>query len=315
MREFKYDEDGYLNWIKENRENGFVINIDIGGTGSYLKLHRARCGTISSTTRGHWTDTSYKKICSLNRKELEDYSKQRFGNQLTYCGSCKPDYEDGSNIIRLKTIQDFHDIKKPENPSKSIIDTVNSVNIEYNSSITNILDEFKAHFSTKESLARVNVMIQVATQTEGWWKTEIIYLLELLRQNNMLKSFEREWSTGKGREKLDFFIDLGKESVVIEIKTAFCDLQKGTMWKLPSYVMGPKDGYILTDILKLSELKALQNVTRYFHLIFAYPSPLKNDWNILLQAISNKSQIQSLKLARLDNSEDGKLSIGWIEVG
>ncbi len=107
-----------------------------------------------------------------------------------------------------------------------------------------VWDAVAAYFFTLASLSRVAAMIKAETQVEGWWKMEFIVLLTQLRNDRIIRAWRHESPTGTGRRKADFTIDLASTSTAIELKTALCGLQKGSLWKLPAYVVKwtPKTG-------------------------------------------------------------------------
>lgn len=59
-------EDGYLGWVSANPD-GFVINRQRWPSASYIVLHRASCGTITSAARTNYTTHAYAKTCSSSR--------------------------------------------------------------------------------------------------------------------------------------------------------------------------------------------------------------------------------------------------------
>ena len=95
------------------------------------------------------------------------------------------------------------------------------------------------------------------------------------------------------------------------MKTAFCGDQKGTTWRLPSYV-----DWILDDVQKLSPLKERWTDTRYFFvLVAAYPSPPAEDWEKLLDKIATNEPASVVELSHLDELGAGQASIGWSGIG
>ena len=153
-------------------------------------------------------------------------------------------------------------------------------------------------------------MSQAETQVESWWKQELIGLLNQLKNNGLVLSWEREYPTGEGRRKVDFKIDLANTSTVLEVKTALCGLQKGTMWKLPAYVMAANSGHILSDILKLATIQAPNRLL----VVFAYTAPPRSDWEALLSVVHRKASDVVVNLVRVDDSPARELSIGWLQV-
>ena len=68
MKEFKKDDESYLDW-SSTKPTGFVVNCHRQPSPKYLILHKATCGTISTSKIGNWITTTYIKICSLSKKE------------------------------------------------------------------------------------------------------------------------------------------------------------------------------------------------------------------------------------------------------
>jgi hypothetical protein len=90
MKQFIDDDAGYLQWVNTNH-NGFVVNCYRQPSPRYLMLHRATCRTIAGhPARGESWTVDYIKICSLNRVELEAWTKDKIGGKLRYCQICKP---------------------------------------------------------------------------------------------------------------------------------------------------------------------------------------------------------------------------------
>lgn len=87
MKEFKNDENSYLRWIEEN-PNGYIVNSWNPPTKSYLIIHKATCGSISSTKIGNYTAPDMMKTCSLNLDELEKWAKEKVGGKLNPCKKC-----------------------------------------------------------------------------------------------------------------------------------------------------------------------------------------------------------------------------------
>ena len=81
VEEFRDRDADYLGWVAAHRE-GYVINIGRSGQG-YARLHRATCGTITSTG-------PYIKICSTAVTELDRWALQRTGTFPERCGTCQP---------------------------------------------------------------------------------------------------------------------------------------------------------------------------------------------------------------------------------
>ena len=81
---FDNDEAGYLRWVEEHRDDGFIANV---GGGSPPKLHRANRGCVTTPKRSNYT-TTYKKWCSTDQGELE---AKKYDPPLTRCKTCFPE--------------------------------------------------------------------------------------------------------------------------------------------------------------------------------------------------------------------------------
>jgi len=84
---FINEDEAYLHWIGLNL-SGFVVNVRRRPTPDYLKMHRARCGYISSDKRENWTTNQYIKVCSLDETELKEWARQEIGGELEYGCYC-----------------------------------------------------------------------------------------------------------------------------------------------------------------------------------------------------------------------------------
>jgi hypothetical protein len=87
MQLFK-DDAGYLQWV-DTHPGGFVLNRERAPHAGELMLHRTTCNDIRTPKRTNWTTTTYVKICSLDRAELETLAAQD-GRELRGCLRCNP---------------------------------------------------------------------------------------------------------------------------------------------------------------------------------------------------------------------------------
>ena len=84
---FQDNDEGYRAWIADN-PNGYVLNTNREPKPTYLILHHADCGYISSTRIFNYTTRTYIKVCSLDEKDLERWGKEHTGGDLQYCKLC-----------------------------------------------------------------------------------------------------------------------------------------------------------------------------------------------------------------------------------
>ena len=84
---FINEDEAYLHWISVN-PTGFVVNAKRRPDSSYLKLHYASCGYVSSAARTNWTTNQYIKICSSQVEELAAWVNREVGGELDRGCSC-----------------------------------------------------------------------------------------------------------------------------------------------------------------------------------------------------------------------------------
>lgn len=77
----------FLQWREDHRDDGFVINCK---TGSEMWLHRARCSAFGFRLGTKVSLTRKRKICSLDRDQLERWARWQSGTTLVYCSRCAP---------------------------------------------------------------------------------------------------------------------------------------------------------------------------------------------------------------------------------
>ncbi|HEY3374031.1 MAG TPA: hypothetical protein VGK02_03095 [Candidatus Aquicultor sp.] len=96
MIRFENDDSAYLSWLEMN-PSGFVVNCDRNPKPSYLILHSATCGFISTSKRSNWTTNDYIKICSSDKEELQKWAKEKVRGPLKLCG-CVASLRHPSNL-------------------------------------------------------------------------------------------------------------------------------------------------------------------------------------------------------------------------
>lgn len=106
------DDGAYIDWLKNNK-NGFVLNIDKGGTQSiYPMLHKASGGCNSFPTERkdkNWTtnDSDYFKVCSNSRKKLSEWSWSEYDRE-NRCKTCFKKELDEEKTAWLTEEQNFY---------------------------------------------------------------------------------------------------------------------------------------------------------------------------------------------------------------
>ena len=92
--EFKDDDDAYFAWLTAHPD-GYVLNVRRWPDPSYVVLHRASCGSISSAklARGAYTCRNYRKWCSGELSQLKRSAKlegRKDGSFSKRCEMCHP---------------------------------------------------------------------------------------------------------------------------------------------------------------------------------------------------------------------------------
>jgi hypothetical protein len=82
---FRDDDEGFLTWLDDNPD-GYFINSYPDPSPEYLVLHRPGCRHFKGGGAVRWT--SYAKLCSPDRDELEDWALDTVGGEVTLCRSC-----------------------------------------------------------------------------------------------------------------------------------------------------------------------------------------------------------------------------------
>ena len=91
---FDHDEVGYLAWL-DAHPAGFVLNVRKRHDPRYVVLHRATCGSISSTKMEHgaYTERGYRKWCGDSVESLREAAQREGradGSFSKCCGLCQP---------------------------------------------------------------------------------------------------------------------------------------------------------------------------------------------------------------------------------
>ena len=106
------NDAAFIEWLKNNK-NGFVLNIDKGGTQSiYPMLHKASGGCNSFPTERkdkNWTtnDSDYFKVCSNSRKKLSEWSWSEYDRE-NRCKTCFKKELDEEKTAWLTEEQNFY---------------------------------------------------------------------------------------------------------------------------------------------------------------------------------------------------------------
>jgi hypothetical protein len=84
---FRDNDAGFHSW-PDQHPDGYFINHQREPSPSYLVLHLASCSHFQPRPRSvNWT-TTYDKLCSLSRVDLETWAAKTIGGEVTPCRTC-----------------------------------------------------------------------------------------------------------------------------------------------------------------------------------------------------------------------------------
>jgi hypothetical protein len=83
---FRDDDRGFFAWCDQNVE-GFFVNTATNPSTRIPMLHRASCGHIGRLSSFLYTNRR-AKLCSLNRRDLEQWVYERVGHEPVLCVTC-----------------------------------------------------------------------------------------------------------------------------------------------------------------------------------------------------------------------------------
>ena len=89
MTEFEDDDAGYMAWVKAYPD-GLVLNVRRKPDPTYVVLHRASCGYISTERHkaGAYTGRGYRKICSHSMAELRNAARREGNHDGSFSNIC-----------------------------------------------------------------------------------------------------------------------------------------------------------------------------------------------------------------------------------
>lgn len=120
------------------------------------------------------------------------------------------------------------------------------------------------------------------TRLEGWLKGELIVLLEGLRHDGLIESFDREakFIAPHGRKQVDFRVWLKGRACLCELKALCISQAAGTPRNLQFYFRDDNVG-LIKDFYKL---RALPGDEKWV-LGFVYPRPGLREWSHATAAV------------------------------
>jgi hypothetical protein len=126
------------------------------------------------------------------------------------------------------------------------------------------------------------------SRIEGWFKAEMIILLNGLLQQGHIDGFQRELNIptpngSKQRSQIDFRIVLKGQGNLCELKALCISQAAGTRRNLQFYFRDDHVG-IVKDFKKLDELPSKDNK---WVLGFVYPSPNPAEWSKTVKSLAD----------------------------
>lgn len=80
------DDGGFFDWLDGNPD-GYFINTERSPKPTYLVLHVASCSHFDRSPSVRWTK-DYVKVCSIDRRALEEWAADSVGGEVTLCRTC-----------------------------------------------------------------------------------------------------------------------------------------------------------------------------------------------------------------------------------
>lgn len=126
------------------------------------------------------------------------------------------------------------------------------------------------------------------SRLEGWFKAEMIVLLNRLKEQGHIDAFEREYNIPtpqgpKQRRQIDFRVHIGEQRHLCELKALCISQAAGTPRDLDFYFRDNHVG-LVKDFKKLDELSGKDSK---WVLGFVYPSPDQEEWDKITTTLAN----------------------------
>ena len=163
-------------------------------------------------------------------------------------------------------------------------------------SVDDLFGAIDDYFLDSEKLEKVEALTRAQRQVEGWFKGELIYLLDRLK-GNIITTWEPEVKVeGGSRKRFDFVVGVDGTPVFLELKALYHGEQRAARIGLDIYLYKDDVG-IWGDVVKLSGLS--EGVG--YNLLFIYPRPDPTVWARQIDAYKRRIAPISLREAsRID---------------
>lgn len=127
---------------------------------------------------------------------------------------------------------------------------------------------------------------QADSRLDGWFKGEMLVLLETLRAQGMIQSCEGQINVptpigSNQRRQIDFRVRVGSRFYLCELK-AMCTSQAAGPPRDPYFYLRDDDVSMIKDLKKLPQLPFSDSL---WPLAFVYPGPKLDEWDAALEKI------------------------------
>jgi hypothetical protein len=148
-----------------------------------------------------------------------------------------------------------------------------------------LIAHIKTHLDGKQKYHKL--FAESDSRVEGWYKGEMIFLLQQLKDKGAIVDFHREHKIageGEARYSVDFMIELtGNKSILVELKAVCISQAAGTPRSLNFY-FGKTHVGLVKDFKKLDQIKGFKEK---YVIGFVYPKPDEQVWNKGLKKLNS----------------------------
>ena len=136
-----------------------------------------------------------------------------------------------------------------------------------------VLSEIDRWFLAKKN--EVEVFARNDSRIEGWFKGEMLILLDGLRKKGAVAQYSREANlySGTKRHQVDFELKIGDAKHLVELKAPCISQAQGTPRNLNFYFSDDNMG-LFKDMRKLDTIDGLNR----WIIAFIYPRPSERAW-------------------------------------
>ena len=144
-----------------------------------------------------------------------------------------------------------------------------------------IITSIQQHFLGLED--RLRAFTKQGVQVEGWFKGEMLCLLDVLKQTKSIYNFDREVTYGQSRRKADFGVQIRPREpmAACELKAWLVGQQKGVEWGVTDFVRESASASIVGDLKKLKTWKK----GKRFFCAFCYANPGQAQWDLAMHSL------------------------------